>query len=143
MKFSIKFFIVISLLFFSTKTFSQGYTSVDAIVDNYPQYGITLDALTNYIQKDFSKEDEKARAVFRWVTTKISFDVALAEKMDYTSLSAFSYTTEAEKRIKEKKFKENLLTQTFLSKKTVCHGYAVLVEYLCEKLKSKNKCCNI
>lgn len=139
MQFSIKFLILVTLFLFSAKSFSQDYSSVDAIVDNYPNSGISLDAVAHFIQNDFSKEDEKARAVFRWVTTKISFDVALAEKMDYTSLNAFSYTTEAEKRVKEKKFKETLLSQTFNSRKTVCHGYAVLVEYLCEKLKLETK----
>lgn len=139
MQFSIKFFILVTLFLFSAKSFSQDYSSVDAIVDNYPNSGISLDAVAHFIQNDFSKEDEKARAVFRWVTTKISFDVALAEKMDYTSLNAFSYTTEAEKRVKEKKFKETLLAQTFTSRKTVCHGYAVLVEYLCEKLNLETK----
>lgn len=134
MQFSIKFFILGTLFLFSTKSFSQDYSLVDAIVDNYPQNILSLDDVVISIQKGFSKEDEKARAVFRWVTTKISFDIALAEKMDYTSLRAFSYTTEAEKRVKEKKFKEELLVQTFNSRKTVCHGYAVLVEYLCKKL---------
>lgn len=134
MKFSLKFFILIVLAFLANKSFSQDYSSVDPIVDNYPQYGLTLDDLVASIKKDFSKDDEKARAVFRWVTTKISFDIALAEEMDYKSLRAFSYTTDAEKKVKEKKFKKELLAETFASRKTVCHGYAVLVEYLCEKL---------
>jgi transglutaminase/protease-like cytokinesis protein 3 len=131
----VKFFILIGLFFLSSKISSQDYQAVDSIVDEYPTAGLKLDDVVNAIQKDFSREDEKARAVFRWVTTQISFDIELAEKMGYKSLKAFSYSTESEKMAKEKSFKEALIVQTFITKKTVCHGYAVLIEYLCEKLK--------
>lgn len=134
MKFFFKVFLLIGFFLFCGKTFSQDFIAVDSIVDGYPQTGLKLDDLAKAIQKDFTREDEKARAVFRWVTTQIAFDIPLAEKMDYKSLTAFSYTTEAEKLVKEKKFKEELVSQTFYTKKTVCHGYAVVVEYLCEKL---------
>lgn len=135
MKFSGSVFLLVGLFFFYGEIFSQDYIAVDSVVDGYPQNVLKLDDVVTAIQKDFSRDDEKARAVFRWVTTQISFDILLAEKMNYKSLTAFSYTTESEKLVKEKKFKEELIAQTFSTKKTVCHGYAVLIEYLCEKLK--------
>ena len=122
------------LLIFTNKSHSQNYVLVDSIVDTYPKNINTLDNLADQIRRDFVREEEKARAVFRWVATNISFDVELAAKMDFKSLKAFSYSNEKEKVVKENKFKSDLVNETFLSRKTVCHGYAVLIESLCKKL---------
>ena len=50
MQFSIKFFILGTLFLFSTKSFSQDYSLIDAIVDNYPQNILSLDdvVITNF-----------------------------------------------------------------------------------------------
>ncbi|MFV8340834.1 transglutaminase domain-containing protein [Flavobacterium sp. XS2P39] len=124
---------ILSIVFLNA-SYSQKYNSVDSIVDNYPKNIINADQLLVLIKKDFSKQDEKARAVFRWVTTVIAYDVDLAKSMDYKSINAFSYKTQKEMEIKEKKFKLDLVTNTMISKIGVCHSYAALVEYLCVKL---------
>jgi transglutaminase/protease-like cytokinesis protein 3 len=103
-------------------------------VDTYSKDITNTDKLVELINKDFSLQDEKARAVFRWVTTSISYDVNLSELLDSKSVNAFSYKTEKEKEIKEKRFKLDLVTNALNSKKAVCHGYAALVENLCLKL---------
>ena len=126
-------FLFLNLLF-SSWVYSQKYNSVDSIVDTYPKNIITADRLVELINKDFSKQDEKARAVFKWVATNISYDVDLAESMNYTSKNAFSYKTEKEREIKDKKFKLDLVSSTMNTGKTVCHGYAALMEYLYLKL---------
>jgi transglutaminase/protease-like cytokinesis protein 3 len=129
------FYIFLFLNFlFSSYIYSQKYNSVDSIVDTYPKNVITADSLVELINKDFSKQNEKARAVFRWVATNITYDVSLAESMNYISKNAFSYKTEKERDIKEKKFKLDLVSATMNTKKTVCHGYAALMEYLYLKL---------
>lgn len=132
-------FILFFLLNFSFSMHAQNYVLVDSIVDTYPKNISTLDNLAEYIRKDFKGDDEKARAIFRWITTNISFDVELAKKMNYKSLIVFSYFSEKEKEIKEKKFKSDLVKETFLTRKTVCHGYSVLIEYLCGKLDLEAK----
>lgn len=124
---------ILSIVFLNT-SYSQEYSSVDAVVDNYPKNITNADQLFVLINKDFSKQDEKARAVFRWVTTAIAYDVDLAKSMDYKSINAFSYKTQKEMEIKEKKFKLDLVADTMISKKGVCHSYAALIEYLCMKL---------
>ncbi len=134
MKFVLLSFLFFGLSFFSTKLHSQNYALVDSIVDNYPKYDIGLEDISSLIAKDFYKEEDKARAVFKWVTSNISFDVELGAKMDFKSLKAFSYSTEEEKIKKEKVFKTEVINQTFRTRKTVCHGYAFIVEYLCKKL---------
>ncbi|MFV8375479.1 transglutaminase domain-containing protein [Flavobacterium sp. LB1P62] len=123
-------FVFLSLSFFDI-AYSQKYRLVDSIVDGYPKVTITADQLVELINKDFSKQDEKARAVFKWVTANISYDVDLAKAMESKPIYAFSYKTEKEKEIKEKKFKLDLVGNAMVSRKAVCHSYAALVEYLC------------
>jgi len=136
MNFRISFFIFV--LFF-TNSYCQNYAEVDSIVDRYSKDVKSTDVLATLIKNDFNKEEDKARAIFRWVTSTISFDVETAELMEYESLTAFSYTSEVEKKTKEKKFKSDLITSALLNKIAVCHGYAVLVEDLCYKVGLKSE----
>ncbi|WP_418262734.1 transglutaminase domain-containing protein [Flavobacterium faecale] len=130
--------VVVSLLFL-TKGYAQKYDKVDLIVDGYPKSITNVNQLLALIRKDFSLPDEKARAVFRWVCTTIAYDVALSESMNHSYIKAFSYKTEKEKEIKEKKFKQDLIQNTLITKKAVCHGYAVLMEDLYAKLGLETK----
>lgn len=111
-------FLFLNLLF-SSCIYSQKYNAVDEIVDAYPKDLSTADELVELVKKDFSLPDEKARAVFRWVATNISYDVALSESMNHTSMNAFSYKTEKEREIKNKKFKLDLVNSTMNTNKTV------------------------
>ena len=132
MQFKYLLFVFFSLSFFDN-AYSQKYSLVDSIVDGYPKITINADQLVELINKDFSKQDEKARAIFKWVTTNISYDVDLVKAMQSKSINAFSYKTEKEKEIKEKKFKLDLVTNAMISRKAICHSYAALIEYLCLK----------
>jgi transglutaminase/protease-like cytokinesis protein 3 len=123
----------ILLFLLSHQGYSQNYAAVDELVDTYPKEFTDSGKLAALINKDFSQQEEKARAIFRWVATNISYDVDMDVIMESKSVNAFSYTTEKEKQIKEKKFKADLVAQTLISKKAVCHGYAALVEELCQK----------
>jgi transglutaminase/protease-like cytokinesis protein 3 len=129
-----KTFYIFLFLTVTNFSYSQKYNSVDSIVDTYPKNIITAERLIELINKDFSKQNEKARAAFRWVAANISYDVDLAESMNYISKNAFSYKTEKEREIKDKKFKLDLVLNAMNTKKTVCHGYAALMEYLYLKL---------
>jgi len=132
MKLKYLFFIFFSFAFVNA-AYCQKYILVDSIVESYSKEISNVDQLVELINKDFSKQEEKARAVFKWVTTNISYDVDLAKVMNSKSMNAFSYKTEKEKEIKEKKFKLDLVMNAMASRKAVCHSYAALVEYLCEK----------
>lgn len=125
-------FVFFSMTFFDC-AYSQKYILVDSIVDSYPKEVLNSDQLAELINRDFSKEDDKARAIFKWVATNISYDVDLAKTMQSKSNNAFSYKTEKEKEIKEKKFKLDLVTNTMISRKAICHSYAALIENLCLK----------
>lgn len=122
------------LLVFAQHTTAQNYEKVDQTVDQYSPTITTPDELAALINRDFIAQDEKARAVFRWVATNISYDVALGQSMDFKSKNAYSYKTEKEKEAKEKKFQSDLILGTMQTRKGVCHGYSFLTEYLCEKV---------
>jgi|GEM_PF-365244 len=126
--------ILFLIMLSSNKGYSQNYAFVDSITDAYPKDISSYEVISNLIKNDFSQPDQKARAIFRWVATSISFDVKLADSMGYKSIKVFAYSTEKEKIEKEKKFKANLLSKLLVSKKTVSHGYAILVEHLCQKV---------
>lgn len=126
-------FLLLNILILNL-SYSQKYDSVDAIVDNYPKNILDAEKLVKLINNDFSKPDERARAVFRWIATNIRYDIDLAESMNFTSKNAFSYKTEKEREIKDKKFKLDLVSIAMTSKNTVCHGYAALIEYMYSKL---------
>lgn len=115
-------------------TFSQNYKTVDSIVDSYPKDVVNTNQLVQLINKDFSVQDQKVRAVYRWITTNISYDADFLNKMNDKPMNAFSYKTEKEKELKEKIFKLELVSNAMTSKKTICHGYAALVENLCRNL---------
>lgn len=124
-------FIFFSLFF--DIAYSQNYISVDSIVDGYQKDLLNADQLTKLVTKDFSKEHERVRAIFKWVATTISYDVDLAKTMQSKATNTFSYKTEKEKEIKEKKFKSGLVTNSMNSRKAICRSYAALIEYLCLK----------
>lgn len=136
-----KIFTVLFLLIvvFLSNSYGQKYDSVDKIVDEYPKDLANADELVKLINTDFSQANEKARAAFSWVATNVSYDVELAESMNYVSKNAYSYKTEQEREIKERKFRLELVASTMISKKTVCHGYAALMEYLFLKLGLESK----
>ena len=119
---------------FLSKLNCQEFHKTDSIVDSYPKQIVDPNLLVQLIKKDFSTQSEKVRAIYRWITTNIAYDESLARTMDGKSIKAFSYMSDKEKEKKELLFKSELVTKTINSKKTVCHGYAVLMEDLCQKL---------
>lgn len=126
-------------MLFLSNSYAQKYEAVDKMVDGYSKDLSNADDLVQLINTDFTQANEKARAAFRWVATNISYDVALSESMNHTSKNAFSYKTEKEREAKDKIFKLDLVHSTMITKKTVCHGYAALMEYLYLKLGLETK----
>ncbi|AXG74751.1 hypothetical protein DVK85_11125 [Flavobacterium arcticum] len=119
-------------LLFSFTIYAQDYKKVDATVKAYPHSFRTLDKLASRIDKDFTREDEKARAIFTWIATNISYDLnALGTTK---KRSGFSYSSESELIAKQKQFQEDMAYITLRSKKGVCQGYATLYAVIAEKV---------
>jgi transglutaminase/protease-like cytokinesis protein 3 len=125
----------IRLFFFLiTIGYSQNYSKVDSLVELYPKNISKIDDLVSKIALDFSSDEEKTRAVFYWVCTTISYDVAYSKRIEEEKLNAYSYKTEKERLQKEKKLMHESAMTAFNSKNAVCYGYASLFKEISNKL---------
>lgn len=124
------------LLFFflliSIAANSQDFTKVDNLVANYPRYS-SADNLASKISKDFTSDEEKARAAFFWLAKNIRYN--LEEYYNPTQRSYnFSYATEEEKQQKLQALKDNIVSEAFKNKTGVCEEYAQSFKKICDLL---------
>jgi len=119
-------------LFLGFSANAQDYAKVDNVVKTYPKSFSSPDKLADQIAKDFTRDDEKARAAFTWIATNIRYDYA-AYGVNERPV-AYSFRTEQEKIAKEKAMKTDLAQKTLKSKKGVCQGYSTLFLVVAEKL---------
>ncbi len=101
--------------------YSQNITSVDNIVKSYPRY-TKPEQLANKIKQDFKDDASKVRAVFRWLTNNIHYN--LEEYYQPKKVISFRYSTEAEKLQKLQEIKDEIVEKAFLTKLGVCEEYA-------------------
>jgi hypothetical protein len=118
------------LLFSGAIATAQDFAKVDATVKNYPAFADT-GAFAEKIKADFTRDDEKARAIFTWIALNVKYDLG-AYGVNEKPI-AYSYKTEQEKLDRQKKFREDLSQKTLKSKKGVCQGYATLYEVVAQK----------
>src|SRR5690606_30801778 len=88
--------------------------------------------LADKINGDFSREDEKARAIYTWIALHVKYDLAAVKDIARNRTVAYTYSSEAEKLQKEAKFKLDMAEKTLKTKKAVCQGYSSLYRTLCE-----------
>ncbi len=112
--------------------FSQDYSKVDETVKTYPESFTSLEKLAERINKDFTKDDEKARAIYAWMAFHIKYDLAAAKNIAATKQVAFSFKTEEEKIQKQQQFRQDMALKTLRTKKGVCQNYAALFHGLCD-----------
>jgi transglutaminase/protease-like cytokinesis protein 3 len=112
-------YIIIFLLYFQT-IFAQDYSKVDSVVKTYPKVFSSVDRLAGRIKKDFTKEDEKARAIFTWIATNIKYDVEEYLKIRYID----TFTTLSENEVAAK---------VLFERKGVCADYSKLYKVIAEK----------
>jgi hypothetical protein len=90
----------------------ERYTVVDRHALNVPASATkSIETLSSFLTKPFTRDEEKARAIFRWITDNISYDVE----------GYFSGRTSSDC--------DNVLE----SKSSVCGGYSNLFAVLCQK----------
>ena len=114
------------LLFFflliSISVNSQDFSKVDNLVANYPRYSSAED-LAAKISKDFTSDEEKARAAFFWLAKHIRYNIKEYYNPTQRSYN-FSYATEEEKQQKLQALKDNIVNEAFKNKTGVCEEYA-------------------
>jgi hypothetical protein len=119
-------------LLVSPFSFAQDYAKVDSKVKTYPSVFSSTGQLAQQIVKDFSRPDERARALFTWMAHNIKYDTSptAAGKRD----TYVSYRTEAERRAKITAVENELANRTLRLRKGVCNGYAMLYQKVAEKM---------
>lgn len=107
--------------------YAQKYNAIDSIVLKYPNFGST-EKLAERIQKDFSTERDKARAIYSWIALNLEYDL----KAYLNSPKQKSYTSKNEAdRLKHLQLINEKATQkAFRSRKAVCEGFSLLYAHL-------------
>jgi transglutaminase/protease-like cytokinesis protein 3 len=124
--------LVLFFLFLTLNIGAQDFTKVDSKVLEYPRFS-KVESLVAQIEKDFSTDQEKARAAFFWLAKNIRYN--LKEYYNPRQRSyRFSYATEAEKIAKYQNLVDNLVKTTFRSKTGVCEEYAQSFKKICNLL---------
>lgn len=130
---NLKFLVTIVILFIVNVIYAQDYTNVDAIVKNYPESFSSIEKLAEAINKDFSKDDEKTRAIFTWIALNIKYDLTAYNTIKNGSGGvAYSYKNEQEKLAKELQFRQDFAKRALKTKKGVCQHYSALFHALCD-----------
>ena len=113
----------IILLFFSFQTvFAQNFSVVDARVLQYPNRYNSSEQLAAQITKDFTKDVDRVRALYTWLTHNIHYDLPSYYK-GQTSVG-FSYSSKEDFDQKLQAINNHIVKKTLISKKAVCEGYA-------------------
>lgn len=117
------------ILFVFSVANSQDFSAVDSKVRSYETFA-SPEKLAERINADFESQDNKARAIFTWIALNISYDVQQYAASGGQRQVAFTYRSAAEKAQKVKIFNQELVANTWRSKKAVCHGYAELYNHV-------------
>lgn len=119
-------FLFLNLLFINS-SFSQKYTAIDSIVLKYPNFGST-EKLAERIQKDFTSEHDKARAIFSWIALNLNYDVEtyLSPPKEKT----YKFKDEAHRAKQLQIINAEMTQKAFRSKKAVCAGFSLLYAHL-------------
>ncbi|MDI1255917.1 MAG: transglutaminase domain-containing protein [Flavobacterium sp.] len=114
---------------------AQDFKKVDVLVKNYPKSFSSPDDLAIKINDDFTRDDEKARAIYTWIAFNVAYDVkTYFAPAGNTQRTGFSYRTQSEKEQKERAFEYEFARKTLRSKLAVCQGYAMLFKDVCLRL---------
>ena len=111
------------LLFLSLNTLvAQNFELVDNKVSLYPKHFASAEALAAQIEKDFSSETDKVRAIYKWLTLNINYDI----EAYYNGQSRvnFSYSDQEDLQRKLTAINTHTINQTLRTNKAICEGYA-------------------
>ncbi|MDA6069748.1 transglutaminase [Flavobacterium sp. AC] len=120
-------FLLLNFVFINS-SYSQKDSDVDRIVLKYPKHFSSTEDLAERIQKDFTSEHDKARAIYSWIAFNVKYDYAVYLNPPRTQ--GFSYSTEAEKQRKIQQINDKLIEKSFSSQKAVCEGFTALYQHL-------------
>lgn len=112
---------------FMSFAYSQKYNAIDSIVSKYPNFGNT-EKLAERIQKDFTTEYDKARAIYSWVALNIDYDVK--KFRNPSNPKTFNSKDKSEVDRQMKNYRDNEIKKAFRNKKGVCEDFSLLYEQI-------------
>ena len=137
-------FICLINVVFLFSSFAQKYNAVDNIVLKYPKSFDSTEKLAERIEKDFTSDYDKARAIYSWIAFNVKYDYAAFTNPQRTQ--GFTYRTEAERQKKIQALNDKMIDKAFNSKKAVCEGFTLLYQNVsqlvgikCEIIKGDSK----
>ncbi len=128
-----KVFFTTLILFITCVVNAQNFKNVDEKVRSYPKNIGTAEQLATQIEHDFSTDIEKVRAVYTWLATNITYDLAKFYSGE-TEIN-FSYASQEDLRQKLSAVNTHTVNATMRTKKAVCEGYAQTFKKVSELLK--------
>ncbi len=123
--------ILFVLMLVSFPAFAQDFVSVDQKIAQYPKKFSSPKELAQKINRDFTDEDQKARAIFSWIAFNIDYDVNAYFSKSHQQPIKFSYRTQSERIAKLEEIRQQKIMAAFKSQKTLCHGYSLLFQEIC------------
>jgi len=112
------------------------YSKVDSYVLGLTRKYKDIGKLANDLTKDFDKDFEKVRAIFRWIAENISYDTKLSK---VNKPKSFTYRTEQELKDILEQANNKIINDVLRRKKGVCEGYSRLFKTLCHKAEIKTE----
>lgn len=122
------FFFCVTVFF--ANGFSQDFQHVDDKVKLYPKRFGSAEQLAAQIEKDFSDETDRVRAIYTWITHHISYDMEAYLKGE--TLINFSYSDREDYIRKKAAVEEHAAVNALRTGKAVCEGYAQLFRKVSE-----------
>jgi transglutaminase/protease-like cytokinesis protein 3 len=126
----LKIYIQLYLLSLSLFMFSQNTTKIDSIINNYPKSFKTIDEISNKLKSDFNDQMDYSYATYMWIISNINYEV---NSQINSNQILFSYVTEKERILKEKKAINDLANYTISKNSGVCHNFASLFNEICTR----------
>ncbi|PQJ79245.1 transglutaminase domain-containing protein [Polaribacter porphyrae] len=125
--------LLIILLFISTNLNAQKFAKVDELVRNYPRFS-KVEALAKKIEKDFTKDIDKARATFFWLTQNIRYNLKELYNPRKKRSYRFKFSSEEDRLQKIQAIKDQFVAKAFRTKMGVCEEYAQAFKKVCDLL---------
>tara|TARA_B100000809_G_scaffold265794_1_gene325763 strand:- start:3102 stop:4103 length:1002 start_codon:yes stop_codon:yes gene_type:complete len=126
---------ILPLFFVSFLLTAQQYDSVDSIVLQYSKNIRNTNALAKKIDKDFSNDLEKVRALYIYLTNTVEYNIKEYKYGDDAYSFRYSSKEELEQKIRQRDLK--IINKTLSSKKAICEGYSMTFKEVCTQLDIK------
>jgi len=137
-----KFLVIITFLLVQLFVQAQTKTHPYAAIDNRVMkiQARTADSLALKLTSVYKTEKEKARAIFRWITENIAYDVEGYHRSALIYAGLWSPGVSTDVAVIEKDYNDKIVQKVLKERRAICDGYSRLFKTLCDNAGIK---CNI